>query len=160
MKILFLDIDGVVLPGRAYMLPDQTKPIVKIFDPCAVSLVNAACERTERKIVLHSSWIRTGLWKIGEDGPYDVHDHLVNQGIDPKHLYRNPYCNRDISYRYDRIAEWVTDHPEVDDFVILDDVDIENDEHRWLKKHLILTDFDEGLTLKNFYQLLEGDWRK
>lgn len=78
-KVLFLDIDGVVLPGRAYNLPNQTRPIVKVFDPCAVSLLNTACKKQGRKIVLHSSWIRTKLWTVGVTGPGDVHDHCIEQ---------------------------------------------------------------------------------
>lgn len=54
-RILFLDIDGVLLPGRAYMLPNQTNnPYVTVFDPCAVSMLNDALRKQKRKIVVHS----------------------------------------------------------------------------------------------------------
>lgn len=154
-RVLFLDIDGVLLPGRAYMLPNQTEPIVKIFDPCAVSMVNSACEKQDRKIVLHSSWIRTGLWKIGEDGPHDVHNHVADQGINEKHFHTDLYCNRDIRWRYNRIDEWLSRHPEVDDFLILDD-EPEERENRRYDNHLILTNFDEGITMEIYHRILDG----
>jgi hypothetical protein len=153
-KVLFLDIDGVLLPGRAYKLPNQTRPVVTIFDPCAVSMVNEACRKQKRKIVIHSSWIRTGFWSIGKDGPGDVHDHMIDQGINPLHFHEDAYCNRDMSWRYDRIDEWLARHPEVIDFVVLDDENCPDD---WkFKTHLIHTDFDEGITMKIFQRILDG----
>lgn len=153
-KILFLDIDGVVLPGRAYLLPQQTKPIVKVFDPCAVSLLNSACDKQDRKIVMHSSWIRTQYWD-NYNPAGDVITHCVEQGIN-KELFHpdDPYCNRDISWRYDRVDEWVGRHPEVTDFLIVDDEPCAPDYQ--YKNHLVLTDFDEGITLAIYHKLLDG----
>lgn len=151
-KVLFLDIDGVVLPGRAYMLPNQTKPFVKTFDPCAVSMLNEACQKQDRKIVLHSSWIRTKF--IMEDGDGDVVGRCVSQGVLPELFHDDPYCNRDISWRYDRVDEWLARHPEVTDFFIVDDEPC--DLNYKYRKHLVLTDFDEGITLNIFRKLLDG----
>lgn len=152
-KVLFLDIDGVVLPGRAYMLPNQSEGVVTVFDPCAVSMINKACEKQDRKIVLHTSWIRTGFWRIGVDGPGDVHEHCIAQGINPDLFHEDAYCNRDIHWRYDRVAEWLARHPEVTDFFIVDD---EPDPDDRFVGHLINTDFDEGITMKQFRRLLDG----
>ena len=58
-KVLPLDIDGVLLPGRAYVLPNQTNnPYVTVFDPCAVSMLNSALAKQKRQIVVHSSWVK------------------------------------------------------------------------------------------------------
>lgn len=149
-KVLFLDIDGVVLPGRAYMLPNQTKPVVKTFDPCAVSMINEACRKQNRKIVIHSSWIRY-FW--GDDLEGDVHGHCIAQGIDGSLFHEDLYCNRDIHWRYDRVAEWLARHPEVTDFCIVDD---EPDPDDRFIGHLINTDFDEGITMQNFRRILDG----
>ena len=145
--ILFLDIDGVVLPGRAYTLPNQTfDPFVTIFDPCSVSLLNEACKSAGFKIVLHSSWIRTKFIDILPRG--DVVAHCINQGIKAEYFHpTDPYCNRDISYRYDRIKEWLNRHPEAEDnFVILDDESTPEGDP--LERYLIQTNFDEGITLE------------
>lgn len=163
-KVLFLDIDGVLLPGRAYLLPNQTKPMVTTFDPCAVAMLNEACRKQKRKIVLHTSWIRTGFWKIGEDGPGDVHDHCVEQGVNPDLFHEDLYCDRDLWYRYDRVSEWLSRHPEVDDFLIVDDEPENNgrglEKVEKFKDHLILTDFDEGITMPIFRRILDGTGKK
>lgn len=155
-RILFLDIDGPLIPGRAYDMPGQTRPIVTNFDPCAVGMINNACRKQKRKIVLHTSWIRTGFWQIGVDGPGDVHDHCIAQGIDADLFHEDAYCDRDVSWRYHRISNWLGTHPEVTDYVILDDVPPDED---WpYKKHFLWIDFDNGISMKNYRQLLDGDW--
>ncbi len=158
MKVLFLDIDGVVLPRRAYFLPNQTRPLVKMFDPCAVALLNDACTSQKRQIVLHSSWIRTLYWDNTKDG--DVVGHCIEQGIQSDLFHSDPYCGRDIHWRYDRVEEWLLRHEEVDDFVIVDDEPLpklENLEpqHPNLEGHLLQTDFDEGLTMAIYRQLFD-----
>lgn len=153
-KILFLDIDGVVLPGRAYMLPNQTaNPYVTTFDQCAVSMVNTACTKQKRKIVVHSSWVKH--WS-----KLDIFKHLRNQGIDTNHLHEDWYTNPALAWRYDRVDEWLARHPEVTDYVILDDEpEVKRHELPKVGKHaghLILTDFDEGITMKIYRRILDG----
>lgn len=153
-KILFLDIDGVVLPGRAYMLPNQTNnPYVTVFDQCAVSMVNKACLKQKRKIVLHSSWVKH--WEQDH-----IFKHLTEQGISPHHLHHDWFTNPDLHWRYDRVDEWLNRHPEVTDYVILDDEpEVKRHEKPKIGKHaghLLLTDFDEGITMKIYRQILDG----
>lgn len=152
-RVLFLDIDGVVLPGRAYMLPTQTHdPFVTVFDPCAVSMINEACRKQNRKIVLHSSWIRTKYIENYVNG--DVISHCVAQGIKREHFHDDPYCDRDEAWRWNRVSGWLDKHPEVDDFFVLDDEKCEAD-WRW-RDHVINTDFDEGITMYVFHRILDG----
>jgi hypothetical protein len=147
MKILFLDIDGVVLPGRAYGIPGQTHPIVKKFDPCAVALLNAICEQAGYKIVIHSSWLRY----YAENLPGTVKDHCVEQGIKEELFHEDPHCLGTIHWRYDRVDEWLSRHPEVTEFVILDD---EPCLEGWVwASRLINTDFDEGITVEIYRRL-------
>ena len=150
-KVLFLDIDGVMIPGRAYVMKNQTfDQFVTVFDPIAVDMVNAACEKQGRKIVLHSSWIRA---------KFDVVGHCVRQGINRKHFHDDPYCDRDMAYRYDRIHDYLVRHPEITDYCILDDEDLPMGvlpEHEVFKKHLLLTNFDEGISMDIYKRLLDG----
>jgi hypothetical protein len=155
-RVLFLDIDGPMIPIRAYTMPGQTRPIVTKFDPCAVGFVNRACFKQGRQIVLHTSWIRTGFWKPNIDGPGDVHDHCISQGIEAELFHEDAYCNREIHWRYDRIDEWLSRHPEVDDYVILDDVNCPDE---WDKKaHLLLVDEGNGLLMSDFNKMQDGTW--
>lgn len=151
MKVLFLDIDGVLLPGRAYLLPNQTKPVVTVFDPCAVSLLNRACQKQKRKIVVHSSWVKF----------YDkeeLKDHLEKQGVDVSLLHEDYYTRPELGWRYARVDDWLLRHPEVTDFFILDDEpEIRRGGGKYVQSgNLILTDFDEGITTKIFRRILDG----
>lgn len=145
-RILFLDIDGVVLPNRAMFLPNQTKPILETFDPCSVSLLNRACHERKYKIVIHSSWLRF----FGEQ---ETLRHCIEQGIVKGHFHEtDPFCSSKFHWRYDRIDDWLSRHSEVTyKYWVLDDV---APEPGWPRDiHWINCDEDEGITLKIFKQL-------
>ena len=152
-KILFLDIDGVLLPGRAYMLPNQTNnPYVTVFDPCAVSMLNEACRKQGRKIVVHSSWVKH--WTAPE-----IRKHLVEQGVNEEHFHDDWYTDPHFHWRYDRVRDWMSRHKETTDWVVVDDeLPTSAEDGRFLSGHAIFTDFDEGITMKQFRQLLDGTY--
>ncbi len=148
-KILFLDIDGPMIPGRAYSMPGQTKPLVKTFDPVAVGLLNALCQDKGWRIVLHTSWIR--VW-----GGQETYDHCVQQGLKPQYFHKDAWCDEEIHWRYTRVAKWLVEHPEIDRYKILDDepysedIDIYEKALRYphpadMKDHLVLVDFYDGI---------------
>lgn len=156
-RILFLDIDGPLIPHRAYDMPGQTRPYVTKFDPCAVGIINKACRKQGRKIVLHSSWIRTKFMTRDDLLGQDVKEHCIAQGIEAELFHEDAYCDRDTSWRYDRVLLWLNAHPEVRDFVIVDD---EAPDPLWhFTKQVLLVDFENGLTMKDYYKLLDGTWR-
>jgi hypothetical protein len=142
-KVLFLDIDGVVLPNKAAYLPNQTKPLWKIFDPCAVALLNNICHRSRWKIVIHSSWLR--YWTVHAEAYNSVKDYCIGQGIKAGHFHDDAECRSDISWRYDRVDEWLSRHPEITRYVILDDTAPPSDYPRI--DHWIKCNADEGITL-------------
>ena len=149
MRVLFLDIDGVILPDRARHLAGQTKPIMKMFDPCAVGLLNQACHQRKFKIVIHSSWVR--YWQPS-DGASSVRDWCVGQGIKKGHFHEEAQCDPNIHWRYDRIDDWLSRHKEVSRYLILDD---DKPDDGWpRKKHLLLTNENEGITMEVYRQLL------
>lgn len=147
MKVLFLDIDGPLIPGRAYAMPGQTKPIVKKFDPCAVGIINEVCWKQHRKLVIHSSWVKF----IDEVGG-DLKEYMISEGLSPQIWHSDPICSP-LGWRYDRVNEWLSRH-EVEDFKILDDVPC-NDifEEERLKEHLLLIDFENGITMDNWREM-------
>jgi hypothetical protein len=89
-RILFLDIDGVVLPDRARHLAGQTKP--KMFDPCALGLLNKACHQRRFKIVILSSWLR--YWQPSDGAPSVT--ECCEQGIKKGHFHVDSECDGNI----------------------------------------------------------------
>ncbi len=152
MRVLFLDIDGPMIPNRAYALAEQTEPYGTIFDNIAVAMINSICEASGAKIVLHTSWIRTKYKSRIIEMGHDVKEHCIGQGLEEKHFHENPYCDRDISYRYDRIADWLSNN-EVDDFAILDNVPpLATFPH---KNNFFLINADNGISLHDYRIILE-----
>ena len=85
---------------------------------------------------------------------------MISQGIDPELFHEDAYCTRSISWRYHRVAEWLSRHPEVTDFAILDDAPEDSgyglEVAPRFEGHLLLTDFDEGVTVSDYYRLKNG----
>ena len=159
-KVLFVDIDGPLIPGRAYMLPGNMKPLrtgpfVQAFDPVAVSLLNSLAKDRDYRFVLHTSWLRV-------IGPRETLDHCVQQGLSHAYFHDDPWCNPEISWRYDRLAEWLARHPEVNSYAIIDDDPYKQGDTEGVDvgKNLILVDFEEGLTMRNYRQLRDGKFTR
>lgn len=53
MNIVFLDIDGVMIPGRSYI---GVKSYPPPFDPIAVQIVRDICDRCNARIVFNTMW--------------------------------------------------------------------------------------------------------
>ena len=113
-KVIFIDVDGPMIPVKAYWLPKQTKPIVSVFDPVATSLVNALIAQSGAKIVMSATCRHKGL--------DFVRDLLLKNGIDPIHLHEDwsTPCKMS-SYRIHEICWWCDKHPEVTHYVAIDD---------------------------------------
>ncbi|MBB5694427.1 HAD domain-containing protein [Muricoccus pecuniae] len=121
--VLFLDIDGVLLSSRAWLLPAnqdlqamsaglprwQSLQLVGhevVFDPCAVALVGRICEATGAQVVVASFWRYTV-------GPELTRTKLLDQGLPGALLHEDWACpmvrhgspdkNADISY-------WLEEH--------------------------------------------------
>jgi hypothetical protein len=143
MKILFLDIDGPLIPGRAYTMPGQTKPIVMKFDPCAVGLINNWCETRKWKLVIHSSWLRVF-------GAKETLANCVKEGIKAEHFHEDATCEENLE-RYTRVSKWLKDHPDTSHYMILDDEPYrsyisEDYPHPLdMKDHLIIVNFENGI---------------
>lgn len=52
-NVIFLDVDGPMIPVKAFYLPNQTKP-ARMFDPCAVGMLNDLLKHTQARIVMSS----------------------------------------------------------------------------------------------------------
>lgn len=114
MRILFLDVDGVMIPMRNYF----TKKYRYRFDPVAVEAVKAICERTGAEVVMSTAWNAkllplfhilhgTGIPLYGGNEPGNWQ-------------WYTPYPEAGCS-KIQGVERWIEAHPDVLDWCILDD---------------------------------------
>lgn len=120
MKILFLDIDGVVNMGR--------KPGVGFnwADEKCVQLLNDVLRETGAKVVISSSW------RVGSE-LQELANHFKNHfGIKADFIGMTPVINLEVddeefttsAPRAMEIRDWLNRHPEITNFAVIDDMDI------------------------------------
>lgn len=135
MKVLFLDIDGVLNSRRYFLklvsllvLPDDK------LDPDAIKLLNQITDVTGAFIVVSSTWRYGYINNIA-----GLREMLAKHGVTGKVLGITPVDNRQ---RGAQIQDWMDNcGRQIDSFVILDD---DNDMGR-LDKFLVKTTFQDGL---------------
>lgn len=108
MKVLFLDVDGVL--NSMTWFASQPPTAVTEVDPAAVRRIQRIVERTGARVVLSSSW------RGSDDHPGELEAKLVGAGV-PIHG-RTPRLE---GHRGDEIRAWLAVHPEVTAFAIIDD---------------------------------------
>lgn len=141
MKILFLDIDGVLNSGRSEMAfdgyPHSFRPgCMARFDQVAIGLIRRLCRETDTAICLSSDW------------RYDCTAHDAANAFDLPIMDVTPI--NVTGTRAMEIAAWLAQHPEVNVYAIVDDILDLDDVHgqRW-----VLTDGVMGLSLANYSAL-------
>lgn len=126
MKVLFLDIDGVVNKQENFN-PAIKNNLYPIDSYCAF-LVGRIQLQTGCEVVLSSSW------RHHPEGVQNVSERVVRL------LDRTPSSNK---YRGDEIQMWLDKHPEVDKYAILDD---DMDFYVYQAPDYFKTTFQDGLT--------------
>jgi hypothetical protein len=145
MRILFLDIDGV-LNSSFYLhgKPRKTWPFEHI-DPAAVQLLNKVVRETDCKIVISSSWrIILPYWVLRmvlACRGFEFASHIIDQT--PRHGFDN---------RGMEIQAWLNKRPDVSRFVIVDDdMDMAH-----LMPKLVKTSWHSGLTIRGAELIIKG----
>jgi hypothetical protein len=159
MKILFLDIDGVLNnPGTwdvcGALRRSQEDGLLHVpVDPVCVARFNRLVRESRAKVVISSSWRLHARWQ-------DLGPALLREGVVAEIIGQTPCLANEASWleewrtragaplAYERlergmeIAEWLVDHrSEVEEFVILDDCS-----DMWkLKPWFVHTDGSVGL---------------
>lgn len=137
MKILFLDVDGPLIPNRLYYggIPQFENGIWR-YDPVAVEIVKYLCQRYGVKIVYNSSHNNGGL------------EHMINQananGFDAVHFHADMITDFPLrlNTRLGAIAKWLTYHPEVTKWAVFDDAIIDH-------VNAIQINFETGILIKD-----------
>lgn len=138
MKIIFLDIDGVLNSEQFYdkyanggERPDHPDDD---FDPDAIELLFNYIEKHDLHLVITSwreSTLKQTLCFFGETRMGKLCPRIIGQT-----------CRRFDGMRGKEIDMWLENRPEIDEFVIIDDDNF--DIHQ--KDHLVQTDPMYGLT--------------
>lgn len=124
MKVLFLDIDGVV---NCKSTTQRHRGFIGI-DPYLAFIVGKIQLDTDCEVVLSSSW------RLMEDGCDEVRKQVV------KFIDVTP-DNKGLTDRGCEVKAWLEQHPEVTRYAILDD---NSDFHK--DQHLFKTSWDTGIT--------------
>lgn len=142
MKVIFLDIDGVLVTKQSILANRHIHP--HDFDKDCVNVLNHILFETGAKIVISSTWRL--FWNMSE-----LKEHFSKFGIDPDVIIDiTPDFNQSMA-RGLEIAWWLRNHSEVEDFVIIDD---DNDMHH-LSLFLVQTNMDGGLRASHIEYILD-----
>jgi hypothetical protein len=98
MRIVFIDIDGVLLSAKAWCLSANAEARDMMlarkrlealsrmtFDACAVALLNRLCEKTAAQLVIHSNWRRTVGARIARET-------LIRVGVEERNFHSEFCC--------------------------------------------------------------------
>lgn len=143
MKIIFLDVDGVLNSEKDLL---NNSGDSEIFDR-PLNLLKKLVDSTNAKIVISSSW-RIGCVRSGKESFYGEQLFSVLEkrlsDVDLKVFDITPIINEPFVKRGDEIRKWLNDTKyDVENFVILDD---ENDMCEFTSTNLVQTSMETGLT--------------
>lgn len=130
MKIIFLDIDGVLVISKTF---NERLGKYMVADATCISNLNKIVDATKAKVVISSAWKYCGLMEMSLILRYWGFEGEVI-GLVPNIEIRNEEFSRE-----DEIQEYLNNHNSIESFVILDDMSLQID-------NLVKTKFEDGLT--------------
>lgn len=138
-KILFLDIDGVLNSEVYYKSTAHSENNSSRFDPLGVEFIKKLVEEFSLRIVISSTW------------RYGAADRLMHELKNSKlikylyHEWFTPVIHP--AHRGTEIKLWIDLHPEVTDYVIIDDDENMLEEQM---TRFVRTGLHEGMTEEHF----------
>lgn len=147
MKVIFLDIDGVMNNDCWLTEQKQKNPEFRFQDflnPVAVDALNSIVEKSGASVVISSSWRRFFT-------PVELRELFAKNGFKGTVLDSTPLSKEVRAPKAAAIKEWLAMHPNVQRCVVVDDREEEVEGLIWC---LIPIDWKEGLTKKNEEDIL------
>lgn len=119
-KIIFQDIDGPLIPLRLYYRggrPYNEELGSFIYDPVAVDMIKSLCEKFDAKMVFNSAHCENS------------HAVMAHQAkINGLHNVLHEDCKTgfitETDSRYTAIKNWLKKHPEVKEWIVIDDAEV------------------------------------
>lgn len=145
MRVLFLDIDGVILSGNELYRTRNNRWL----PPAQIALLNDVCERTGALVIVSSTWrmderCRDLLTAAGFTGGFHE-DWRTKRWHQVGSLYA-------ADRRGGEIADWLDRHQEVERYAIVDDdSDMRSDQLPWF----VQTPFLDGMQREHADRLIE-----
>ncbi|UIS25288.1 hypothetical protein [Erythrobacter phage vB_EliS-L02] len=142
-RILFLDIDGPMIPA-SYYLVDRSCSHYRRFPETQIALLNELCERSGAKIVFNTTHNQEWEWAP------PIHHALQAHGLKREHIRETNFKTRYPSLPRDlAVAEWLAENNPDADWLALDDVRFTDDDR------LIWVDADTGITLVHLNEIAD-----
>lgn len=170
-RIMFLDIDGVLCTMRSEFAFGDDKGLMMSWDITVCQMIRVLCEKFGFKIVISSTW-------RSQNTTERLRSHLAVYGL-IGYLYKGKgerknwfYGKEETSFEWRtnwitakndkeedgkrvrrgrEIKEWLSRHPFVSDYVIIDD---DGDMLKEQMSHFIqVKDGEEGFSSKDFYKI-------
>ena len=147
MKVLFLDVDGVFNSNRRSLEISSGE----YLDEEKVKLLSKIIRQTGAVVVLHSGWrfwFNENMKPVKKEAA-DLLFILATYGVEIQHKTPD-FSTEEIRktkkfslVKADEILSWLKNHTGVDNYIVLDDLDLHNDQ---LARHQIRTDSMDGLS--------------
>lgn len=153
-NVIFLDIDGVL--NSNFWNDSHQKEISdgKLIDIEKIRLLAKLVKNTNAKIILHSGW---KFWFDSNLQPTRKESEnlsrllqqegLIIDGMTPDFSTEEIRKSKKFSLvKASEILAWLTKHKEIDNWLVIDDLDLHNPE---IESHQIKTDSSIGLTIED-----------
>lgn len=151
-RVLFLDVDGVL--NNEGVFKDRRFGYMPLDHLCIERLHNVIRE-TGCKIVLSSAWREVERLEKALDANlvFEVYNGLGSDPLQVRHSDRSTRRLNGDAYngRGSEIAEWLSRHPEVDGYAIVDD---DGDMLPGQMSRFVQTTFDTGLADEHAARLI------
>ena len=134
-RVIFLDIDGPMIPLRLYVRGDRMRHPngTFLFDPIGVWMINHLCQETDAQVVFNTAHC---------ENPAEIlHIQANTNAIERVHPEIKTKYMTSVNNRANAIMEFVLRH-NIKDWTVFDDYDMN------LKRQVVV-DFDIGITIKD-----------
>lgn len=150
MRVIFLDIDGVLATSRAHIALGKYGGIWTEWDPVGVALVKKLCKEHNLKLVISSTW-RFNPSQSGIMDCLEVHglQAYLNRGAPYTPDFRG---NGDQRYRGYEIQAYLGNNLDIDRYLIFDD---DSDFLPHQREYHIHTETHNGITAANYFKCLD-----
>ena len=132
MKVIFLDIDGVVSPFL------QTK-----FEASKMKLIKDIITKTNANVVLSSNWRLTKRTRIAATNEFEKYSIVLFACTN----YNRNLMNTKAENRGIEIKQWIeASQIKIESFVVIDDLDVLKGDPHFFRGKVILTNGFIGIT--------------